>query len=197
MVMTKGYHIRVLTAEEFTPLLKKHKASVFKDTHSYALPEILSDDERELAKDLVHGMGTAYTLYLGAFDADNNFVGWSWGFQESATVYYMVNSGVLNDHRRKGLYAALVDRCIHILSQKGFQLIYSRHCATNNAVIIPKLKAGFIISKMEIDDRFGVLIHLHFYTNKIRRKIMDYRSGQQKPDTEIKQIFKLLKIASP
>ena len=103
----------------------------------------------------------------------------------------MVNSAILKEHRRKGLYSALLERCLKVLSKKGFQLIYSRHCATNNDVIIPKLKAGFIISKMEIDDKYGVLIHLHFYTNSDRRKIMDYRSGQLKPDTKIREVFKM------
>jgi hypothetical protein len=72
----------------------------------------------------------------------------------------------------------------------GFQLIYSRHCATNNQVIIPKLKRGFVISKMEIDDVFGVLVHLHFHVNETRRLIMDYRSGQKKPNDQIKGLFK-------
>ncbi len=111
--------------------------------------------------------------------------------QENATTFYMVNSAILKEHRGKGLYRLLVNQCIETLSSKGFQLIYSRHCATNNAVIIPKLKIGFVISKMEIDDRFGILIHLHFYTNSDRRKIMDYRSGQVRPDKTIRNLFKL------
>ncbi len=135
-------------------------------------------------------MGNPYKLHLGVFDRENKFIGWSWGIQESGTTFYMVNSAVLSEHRRKGIYGALLKRCVEILSKKGFQLIYSRHCATNNAVIIPKLQAGFIISKMEMDDRFGVLVHLHFYTNELRRKIMDYRSGLVRPDNEIKKVFK-------
>ena len=45
--------------------------------------------------------------------------------------------------------------------------------------------------KMELDDKFGVLIHLHYYMNSKRKKIMDYRSGQVKPDEEIKSLFKI------
>ncbi|WP_370568511.1 hypothetical protein [Methylocystis sp. Sn-Cys] len=103
----------------------------------------------------------------------------------------MVSSAVLERHRRKGIYSALIAHSIERLSKAGFQLVYSRHCATNNDVIIPKLNAGFIISKMEIDDRYGVLIHLHYYTNSYRRRIMDYRSGQETPDMKIKQVFGL------
>lgn len=189
--MSQNYKIKELTATEFKPLYDLYRVSVFEDDHSYVLWDLLDESELDNIKVLGKDLGTPYKLYLGLFDKDEKFVGWSWGFQENNTTFYMCNSAVLPDHRRIGLYSSLVSRCIDILSNKGFQLIYSRHCATNNDVIIPKLKAGFIISKMEIDDKFGVLIHLHFYTNKDRRKIMDYRSGQLKPDSKIKEIFKL------
>jgi hypothetical protein len=188
----KNYTIKELSKEEFFPLFDMHKSSVFEATHSYSFNDILSAADLQRLEDLGESSANRYELYLGAYDSDNQFIGWSWGFQENAATFYMVNSGVLQNHRRKGIYSGLIDRSTKLLSQKGFQLIYSRHCATNNAVIIPKLKAGFIISKMEIDDRFGVLIHLHFYTNDARRRIMDYRSGQLKPDAEIRKLFKLV-----
>ncbi len=189
--MNKNYTIRELTEEEFLPLFNAHRSSAFENVHSYALKDILNDDENKKIKELGLRIGSPYKLHLGVFDANNRFVGWSWGTQESSSVFYMVNSAVLHDHRRKGLYSALIKKCVDIVSEKGFQLIYSRHCATNNDVIIPKLKAGFIISKMEVDDKFGVLVHLHFYTNDVRRRIMDYRSGQLKPDKKIKDVFKI------
>lgn len=189
--MNQDYKIKELTEAEFRPLFDEHKMTVFEDDHSYVLWDLLDESELENIKVLGKDLGTPYKLYLGIFDKDENFIGWSLGFQENSTTFYMCNSAVLPEHRRKGLYSSLVSRCVDILSDKGFQLVYSRHCATNNDVIIPKLKAGFIISKMEIDDKFGVLIHLHFYTNNDRRKIMDYRSGQLKPDSKIKEVFKL------
>jgi GNAT superfamily N-acetyltransferase len=185
------YTIRELTEEAFLPLFDKYKKSVFEGSHSYSHQDLLSDAEQQHIKNLGKALGTPYKLYLGVFDINDMLAGWSWGQQESGSTFYMVNSAILPGYRRKGLYSALINRCLDMLSHKGFQLIYSRHRATNNAVIIPKLKAGFIISKMEIDDKFGVLVHLHFYTNNSRRKIMDYRSGQLKPDTEIKKLFKL------
>jgi ribosomal protein S18 acetylase RimI-like enzyme len=189
--MNPDYSIRELTEEEFTPLFDQHKTSVFEDVHSYDLRDILSSAELEHMEGLGQCLGDRYKLHLGVFDKDDQFVGWSWGSQENASTFYMVNSGVLKEHRRKGLYRALLGRCIEVLSKKGFQLIYSRHCATNNDVIIPKLQAGFIIAKMEMDDKYGVLIHLHFYTNNDRRRIMDYRAGQLRPDDKIKKVFKV------
>ncbi len=189
--MQQEYSIRALSEAEFKPLFAVHRDAAFDDTHGYAFQDALSHTEKEQLHALGQALGAPYKLYLGVFDAEDRFVGWSWGFQENASTYYMVNSAILAQHRRKGLYGLLLAHCITVLSDKGFQLIYSRHCATNNAVIIPKLKAGFIISKMEIDDRFGVLIHLHYYTNPARRKVMDYRCGQLKPDAHIKTLMKI------
>lgn len=159
--------------------------------HSYDPLVLLDETERQRVKANSPAAVSPYKLHLGAFDKDGNLLGWSWGFQETPTTFYMINSAVLPEHRRKGLYGALVEACIDTVAKKGFQLIYSRHCATNNAVIIPKLKAGFTIAKMEIDDKYGVLIHLHYYTDPTRRKVMDYRCGQTKPDAEVKNLFKL------
>lgn len=151
---------------------------------------MLTPEESEKVNELRKHVSDKIEVFFGVFDINNNFVGWSWGFQDSSVSFYMCNSAILLEHRRKGLYGRLLTEMVRYVSGLGFQLIYSRHCATNNAVIIPKLKAGFVISKMELDDIFGVLIHLHYYPNKTRRKIMDYRSGQLAPDEEIKKIFK-------
>jgi hypothetical protein len=93
--MTPAYSIRELTEEKFTPLFDKCKASVFEDVHSYDLRDILSATELEHIKKLGQGLGNQYKLHLGVFDKDNKFVGWTWGSQESASTFYMVNSGIL------------------------------------------------------------------------------------------------------
>lgn len=183
--------IKSLSEDEFRPLYRKYRAEVFEDDHSYVLRDLLDDQELLAMKRLGQNLGAIYELNLAAYDSEGNFVGWCWGFQENSTEFYMCNSAVLPGYRRQGIYSKLLDKCLSMLKDDGFQMVYSRHCATNNPILIPKLKAGFIISKMEIDDRFGVLIHLHYYFNKTRKKIMDYRSGQLSPDEEIKKIFKI------
>jgi L-amino acid N-acyltransferase YncA len=187
----QGYTVRVIEEELFFSFFNTYKHRVFKGVHAYDLNDVFTKAEHKKINDLDGNTKNFYKLYLGVFDPKNKMVGWSYGKQENSSTFYMVSSAILEEHRGKRLYSALVNKCIEVASKKGFQLIYSRHCATNNAVIIPKLKLGFIISKMEIDDKYGVLIHLHFYTNKLRRKIMDYRAGQSKPNEKIKEIFKI------
>jgi ribosomal protein S18 acetylase RimI-like enzyme len=186
------YTIKPLSKEEFFPLLEKHSDSIFSQDHSLHFRDFLSEAENkkinELGKDCYD---QPFSMNLAVFDKKENFIGWSFGWQENPNTYYMCNSAVLPKYRRKGIYSALLDLNIEILKEKGFQLIYSRHNATNNNVIIPKLKKDFIISKMEISDTFGCLVHLHYYTNKTRRKIMDYRCGEKAPDDELKKLFNM------
>jgi len=189
--MSQKITIKSLEVEEFKKYYNEHRGVVFADDHSCSIRDLLSDDESNNIEELGKNMGSPFKLFLAAFDENNEFVGWSWGFQENSETYYMCNSAVLEGHRKKGIYTMMLNKSIEILTEKGFQVIYSRHNATNNSVIIPKLKAGFLISKFEISDVFGVLVHLHYYTNKTREKIMDYRAGQLSPDKEIKEIFKL------
>lgn len=101
----------------------------------------------------------------------------------------MVNTGILEAHRRRGLYTTLLPIILETLQKEGFQIVFSRHTLTNNAVIIPKLKAGFIISGFEVDDRFGTLLQLSYFFNPLRRKVMDVRVGQRTPDKEVKKLL--------
>ena len=186
------FTIKSLSREEFFPLFEKHSSNIFSDDHSLQYQDYLSDAESHKIKELTKAcFDNPFTLNLAVFDKEGEFAGWSFGWQETPSIYYMCNSAVLPSYRRKGIYSALLEENIEILRDKGFQLIYSRHNATNNHVIIPKLKKDFIISKMEISDTFGCLIHLHYYTNKTRRKVMDYRCGEKAPDAELKKLFKL------
>lgn len=189
--LTGGYSIREMEEDKFIELQAPLREKVFSADHSIFPFSTMTNDEQskvgELGKDFYNKQ---YKLFLGVFDSQDNFVGWHFGFQENAHVFYMCNSAIAPGHRRKGLYASLLDETLKILIQKGFQIIYSRHNATNNSVIIPKLKAGFIISSMELSDIFGVLVHLKYFTNKTRRKLMDYRAGQIAPDEELESLFK-------
>jgi len=190
--LENGYKIQRMENDKFFDVKSNLKEKVFKDDHSLFPGEYLTDLEKEQVANLRTGLyKDQFTIFLGLFDKEENFVGWSFGYQVDQMTYYMCNSAILNKHRRKGLYTSLMNTNLEILKNIGFQTIYSRHNATNNSVIIPKLKAGFIISSLEMDDVIGVMVTLKYFTNEKRRKIMDYRAGQLKPDDELKSLFKL------
>jgi GNAT superfamily N-acetyltransferase len=191
MELQNGYSLKEMTPKEFFPLFGKHYQSLFGDDHTFFADKYYSESENKKMEKLKERMGDLFALHVGLFSKDNEFVGFTFGFQESEEVFYMACSAVLPEHRNSGLYTELVKFVIKRTSEEGFQKIYGTHCATNNAVIIPKLKLGFIFSKLELSDTFGTIIHLQYFTNPLRRKVMDYRSGLRIPDQEIKSVMKL------
>ena len=63
--------------------------------------------------------------------------------------------------------------------------------ATNSAVLVPKLKAGFIITAFEMSDVYGLLVHMSYFANPVRRKAMNFRSGMTIPDEELRMFLPL------
>ncbi len=186
-----GYSIRVMSKEEFWPLFRQHSARIFDEQSPiFRVREALSEGERDRLQALGQHCGSPLEFRLGLFHG-NDFIGWNYSRQESAFTLYMQNSAVFAEHRRKGLYTALAQKMVEIGREQGFQTIYSRHTATNNDVIIAKLKLGFRITSLEMSDIFGVLVHLSYFPNELRHRVLDFRAGQTRPDDEIKHLLKL------
>jgi ribosomal protein S18 acetylase RimI-like enzyme len=177
--------IRELTPEEEQHVWDELAPQVFEATHDFPYRTTLAPEARARMKELGANMGQPYRLKLGAF-VDGQLAGWSVGVQESDETYYMINSAVLPAYRRRGLYQALVNAVVERVVAEGFQRIYSRHVAVNNAVIIAKLQCGFTITGMELSDRFGTLVHLSYLPHPPRQKVLAYRAGQAKPDADVR-----------
>jgi hypothetical protein len=176
--------------DDFWPLIEKHHLQVFQETIQFNWRNFAPEEDLKKNSELTKNMGQPYRLKLGVFLKDE-FAGWSFGDQQSGESYYMRNSAVLETHRKKGLYSELLKANIEIFTAKGFQVIYSAHIATNNAILIPKLKAGFVITSLEIEERFGTRVRLSYFTSQLRKKIVDFRVGFSRPDEELKDILKL------
>jgi RimJ/RimL family protein N-acetyltransferase len=113
---------------------------------------------------------------------DDVLVGWCFGLQKDSDTFEMINSGIISDYRRQGLYSQCLDMMVNHVAELGFQKISSRHHPNNNAVLIPKLKKGFVITGMEMSDNFGMLVHLTYFLNQKRANVYDVRTGWKKPD---------------
>jgi GNAT superfamily N-acetyltransferase len=140
----------------------------------YDLRLVLTDDERTHAADLEAVMPAplAHRILLHAGD---QVIGAYWGQQETWSRYYMVFSVVRHDWQGRGVYSALLRRVMAAATDAGFREIYSRHRADNNAILVPKLRAGFSIAAMEITPRFGLLVHLRRYTSAGLRQLAEHR----------------------
>jgi ribosomal protein S18 acetylase RimI-like enzyme len=96
----------------------------------------------------------------------------------------MVNSGVLPEFRGRGIYSDLVKAAISHADAHGLFKIISRHVPSNNAVIIPKLRLGFIVSAFEYSEVYGPLVHLTYLIGEKRRELYLARSKPLVPSNE-------------
>lgn len=188
--LPKGYAIQELDSDPFWEIVEKKMEEVFANDLIFRVREIYSDLERGKLKSLNERFKHPY-LHHAVIRHDKNIVGWTWGYQDSRDSFYMVNSGVLPEHRGKGLYSRLLQLTLQKLMNEGFQRIWSRHNNTKNEIIISKLKQGFQITGTELSDVFGSLVHLTYFTNPTRKKVLNFRSGHLRPDSEVKKVFDL------
>jgi hypothetical protein len=177
--ISDGYELRLLSAEEMAPFLKEWQEKMFSDG-VILFPEY-SESEKASIQRLRSHMGSPLELCFGLFQGET-FVGWHVGNQRSFLEFYMRNSAILPEYRGKGLYSAMLRVVVQHLLELGFQEISSRHNCTNNAVIVPKLKQGFVITALEVTDLFGTLVQLKYFANERRRAVLDFRVGQARPD---------------
>lgn len=180
------YRLVELPPEEFQTLWSQWGSKIFSDNDtSMDARRVLSEEERTQLKPLNQNMSQMLRFNLCIFRGEE-FCGWFTGDQYNLETFYMRNSAILPEHRRKGLYTILMHEVLERVKAMGFQIVLSRHTTTNNSIIIPKLKAGFVITSIEVSDRFGTLVHLSYFFNETRRQIMEFRAGDLKPDQKIK-----------
>ncbi len=182
--------VHQIPLKAFKPWFAQNRASLFSDTLDFNAHEILSELERARQKALGERMSNIFSCAVVLF-RDADIVGWSFGRQETLEKFYQVNSAIFPEFRGKGRYKKLLGIMIELVREEGFQVIYSRHAATNSAAIVPKLKSGFVISGFELSDVFGTLVHLTYFMNPVRKKVLDFRCGDLRPDEELKKLFNI------
>jgi hypothetical protein len=149
-----GTHAEVLAASEAMRAADPRPAG--------RLEALYSAEETARLADLAAVQGEPLSHYL-LLERGGEVVGVYWGQQHPFGRYYMVNSIVRPDVLGRGVYRALLPRVVAAAEAAGFGEIYSRHRVDNNAILVPKLKAGFVIAGFEIAPRFGLLVHLRRY----------------------------------
>ncbi|WP_034385803.1 GNAT family N-acetyltransferase [Deinococcus sp. YIM 77859] len=110
--------------------------------------------------------------------------GWHFSRQWDARTVYMSNTAFLPEHRGRGLYTRLLPIVLDTLRQEGYRLVRSHHHATNNAVLLPKLRAGFRIQGLHANEH-GVMTVLIYSFDPVYRDYMDARSGLIRPEGEL------------
>lgn len=138
--LSPGYSYKIMSRAELLPHIRTHHNAVFTENGHLEPLYALSKTEQTALDTLGKRLSGRYRLGFGLFQGDT-FIGWHMGQQVIAGQFEMSSTGILAEHRRRGLYSAIIPIVLETVRKEGFQVVYSRHNLTNNAVIIPKLKA--------------------------------------------------------
>lgn len=161
-----GFFIKDISSKELEVLLKKHFEALFFNRIENSVPTPSAANEKLFVR---KKEWQRFVLRLGLFYQDQ-IVGWHYGHASDDETYYMQNSAILPEYRNQGLYEKLLLAVLERVQEEEFQVITSLHHPNNAAVLIPKLKAGFIISGMQFHERFRSLIELRYIFDLRRRQ---------------------------
>ena len=171
------YALEELTVEQFGALFTERQKEYFSSSIVVDVTSHLSPDEQRQLQDR-SALHPKPWRFQWAIVYKGDIVGWTYSYQSDHETLYMCNTAIAPDHRGKGLYSLLLDVIIEVARTEGFQLITSKHHASNSAVIVPKLKAGFIITGMALDEKYGLMVLLTYYVDPKRRQMAFQRIGQ-------------------
>jgi len=173
--LANNYCIREATREELNAGLDKYFDTVY--ANRVSSPLNFTVDEKSQAKMFERkNANQRYRLRMIVLHNDE-VIGWHYGYSTDSETYYMQNSAVIQDHRNQGLYSNLLEAVLEKLAEDGFQIVTSIHHPNNPAVLIPKLKKGFVISGMHFHERFKSVIELKYIFNPERRKAYNQSLG--------------------
>ncbi len=110
----------------------------------------------------------SHTEQFVFYNEANEPIGWSFGQQKESDTFIMLWTGVLPAYQNQGIYSAFLRRFLNYLRTIGYARVTSNHFVNNRAVLIAKLKAGFIATGMSLDERWGAVLWLtHFLDDKV------------------------------
>jgi ribosomal protein S18 acetylase RimI-like enzyme len=172
--------------EEFEPFFREKRPVVFSNSLNIMVEDWLTEEEKQKQHELFKLIKDRYSLRVFIMKGDE-IIGWHVGRQDNQEIYHMSNTGIFKEYQGKGIYSAFLIKLLEVFKEKGFQKIVSRHHASNNIVLIAKLKAGFVITGFEIDERFGILVVLSYIYHDKRMKAYKFRTGSLMPDEDLKK----------
>lgn len=172
IALVGDYTVREVDRDTFNDVFNALRSVVFPGVEFPDQAAEPSDSRQRLAERLGDDR---FRLHL-LIERGDAVAGWSVGVQRSSSEFHMSNSAVLAEHRRRGVYAALLRYVLKRAAAEGFETVTSHHQPTNNAVLIAKLRAGFHISGMVVDDCFGPLVNLTCFLDAGRRAAFGKRA---------------------
>lgn len=188
-----GYMLRMISFEEYCSLCTLLEDRIF---GNYFIADLSADYslkgkgiESAQERDLTEREGLLKRVTYGIYKGDTP-IGFHYSSQLPERVILMRDTGILPEHQGKGLYKAFLSMLLKQFDEAGFREVVSFHKSTNNQVIVPKLKAGFIISGFEVSVD-GLHVKLSYPFSRLEREILKARSGEKRPEGLVREALKL------
>lgn len=158
---------KLISSEELNRIHQLHFNKAFANRAFEPGFEVAPEDQKLISER--RKKYAPWELLVGVYDGSEP-IGWHVGYATDAETFYMKNSAVLHEYRNKGIYSRLLEFVLNEVKKEGFQVVTSIHHGNNPAVLVPKLKKGFVISGCEFHEKFRFLIELKFFFNPERKK---------------------------
>lgn len=154
------------------------------DARSRYLTRLIGTEADERGKALRATLPKPDRVRIAAFDGER-FVGCSSGwFEFGSGNFYIGISAVDPAYRRQGLYTRMLNQIESTVRERGGLRISSQHVATNNAVLIAKLRLGYVIAGTEYDEQMGLLVRLVLHLVPERGALFASRVGTLVPPAD-------------
>ena len=187
--MANSFKYELVSSEVFTQIMNEYESLFYHESPKVNSDKFLTNGEKEILQKLNENFKIEYEMNLIIRTEMGEFVGWCNGCKSNRSTLTMHSSFVLPEYRRNGVYSRAIIETIHWAESKGFLTIESQHLVSNNNVIIPKLKSGFQINGIQVDDRFGLMVHLKLDLKQEIKEIHQVRIGIPTNDPRILDFF--------
>lgn len=174
-----GYEVHPISWEEYTDACARLEDRIFGDYFAFAWRQERGLETQKLTERFERQEGALLKVILGFFFQDE-LIGWHYSVQNGADQLVMKDTGILPEHQNKGLYSSMLPRLLRHFQTLGVEKVLSYHRATNNQVIIPKLRAGFFINGLTVDG-YGLATELIYAFDEAYRDCLRVRSGEIRP----------------
>jgi GNAT superfamily N-acetyltransferase len=172
-----SYRLEQVTGERYWDELVPAWRDSWPPEVYFDFDRLRDDAQRTAAARLQESRGTRPLRELWRVLGGDRQVALFSGGQRDDTTWMMTHAQVHPDERGKGIYSAIVRLIIAYTGELGFEQIVSQHSPSNNGVIIPKLRAGFMITALEVDPAHGTSVVLSYFHDPAQRAAFGFRAG--------------------
>lgn len=128
------------------------------------------EERQQSLKPLAKAFGQAHHERFIFRTSDRSPVGYGYGSMRDGQTFFMTSSGVLPQFQRRGIYSAFVRKLLQYLYAIGYERVVSNHHPNNRVVLIAKLKLGFNVTAVNLDERWGAQVELTYLFHEDRRR---------------------------